>query len=741
MVTPVSAQDSRQLSGIESRVLAIFMVAGLVLLVAGFYIYRMTETLALAEHWVAHTELVRTKLSRFYATALENKADLDVYLLTEKALGEQQYLQHEKRLETQFNTLNRLISDNPVQKINAAKLHRLTYEFETVLTPPEKTLPHDPMTRQVIEKMKTGNELIGRINMCLQHMNTIEGNLLMQRQADMENTRNQALLGLFSMLLLALASFIPLWNMIRREIIARADAEALATQLSNQLRTLLMSASEVSIIATDKTGTITVYNTGAENLLGYRANEIIGRVSPIRFHDVDELNQRARELRQEFNGQELTDFDVLTAIPTRQGQERKNWTYVTKGGMRIAVSLGITCIHDKSGEIIGYLGIALDISERQRLEQSLVEAKEIAEQANHAKSNFLAMMSHEIRTPLTGMLGMLELLVLTSMDKEQRTMLNLVWDSSRNLLRIVNDILDWSKIEEGKLSITLYPTSIPELLTSIINTYSGLASAKGLILQKYCDPGMNGSYLVDPLRLAQILNNFISNAIKFTNRGEIELRAEVIAAGPGTETLRFSVRDTGIGIAVSAQAQLFQRYQQENADTTRMYGGTGLGLAICNYLATLMGGEITLSSETGKGSTFSLILDLSLAPPANGPIPNMLSEVNPGLAAPLQLPQDHSILPILVVDDHPINRDMLARQIKYLGLRAIVCENGLEALSLWKAQPYALVITDCQMPDMDGYALTRSIRQIESAAHLQPIPVIGWTANALTDEFDRCVAA
>lgn len=380
------------------------------------------------------------------------------------------------------------------------------------------------------------------------------------------------------------------------------------------------------------------------------------------------------------------------------------------------------------------------ILERRNSENELYFAKKEAELANRAKDSFLATMSHEIRTPLAGMLGMLELLSLTQLDSEQRTTLDMAWDSGRGLLRIVNDILDWSKIEEGRMELAPRPTSIAQLLQDVVNTYSRVASAKSLTLWQHADARLYLAHSVDPLRLSQVLNNFVSNAIKFTQHGEIELRAELLEKLDSAERIRFSVKDTGIGIAKEVQERLFQRYQQESADTARMYGGTGLGLAICRRLTEMMNGVIELKSEPGLGSTFSIVLTLPVTSAPVETIRNQHPELRQRVVKPL-FAGDEDVPLVLVVDDHPTNREMLASQLKILGLRAETAENGESALSLWLGGRFALVITDCHMPEMDGYAFSRAIRKIEKEDARPRTPIIAWTANALADESGRCHAA
>lgn len=381
-----------------------------------------------------------------------------------------------------------------------------------------------------------------------------------------------------------------------------------------------------------------------------------------------------------------------------------------------------------------------DITKRKQAEQELVAAKNAAELANRTKDSFLATMSHEIRTPLTGMLGMLELLSMSHLGKEQLATLNAAWDSGRGLLRIVSDILDWSKIEEGKLQLSLQATSIPQLLQEVVNTYSRVASAKSLMLWQSADSRLSPAHIVDPLRLSQVLNNFVSNAIKFTQRGQVQLRAERIELCDSGERICFSVKDTGAGIAKETQEHLFQRYRQESSDTARLYGGTGLGLAICRRLAELMDGQIALESEPGQGSTFSITLILPISGVPGARLQSLHPEVEHRTVKPLLGGGADAPL-VLAVDDHPINRDLLASQIKLLGLRAETAENGQVALSMWQNGCFALVITDCHMPEMDGYTLSREIRRIEAEEARPRTPIIAWTANALSEESERCQTA
>jgi CheY-like chemotaxis protein len=351
-------------------------------------------------------------------------------------------------------------------------------------------------------------------------------------------------------------------------------------------------------------------------------------------------------------------------------------------------------------------------------------------------------MSHEIRTPMNGVLGMLELLSLTRLDAEQRTTLEIVRDSGRSLLRIIDDILDFSKIEAGKLEVRPEAASIRAIVENVVGIYSGNASSKALVLKATVDPRIGPALFVDPLRLQQILNNLVSNAIKFTSKGHVAVDATLVDRKDGVEVIRLSVTDTGIGIAEEMQAALFQPFTQAGGAIAAAFGGSGLGLSIGQRLAQLMGGSIKMSSVLGKGTIMSLTLPLRVAEEGLPPVTDTsFSAADARRTAPAVDAAEEEGTLVLIVDDHPINRLVLMRQVTALGYANETAEDGRVALEMWTSGRFALVITDCNMPVMDGYALARAIRDVEAGSGLPRTLILACTANALRGESENCFAA
>ncbi|MDB5416392.1 MAG: multi-sensor hybrid histidine kinase [Rubritepida sp.] len=384
------------------------------------------------------------------------------------------------------------------------------------------------------------------------------------------------------------------------------------------------------------------------------------------------------------------------------------------------------------------VAVGRDVTSLKASEQAALAARDAAEAGARAKANFLAAMSHEIRTPMNGVLGMLEILSHGELKPDQARSVQVMRDSAEALLRIVDDLLDFSKIEAGRLEIEALPFSLRGLIEGTVETLAPAAATRGLTL--FADPpGKGPDWLSgDPTRVRQILFNLIGNALKFTERGYVRISAETEIEG-GEARLLLRVEDSGIGMDAQTLARLFQPFTQADSSTTRRFGGTGLGLSIVRRLAELMDGEVHAQSDPGRGSRFTVTLRLGLASQAalrEAPV------MEAPHAHPFAEPRDRDGAGgVLVVDDHPINREVIGRQLELIGLQADMAEGGAQALTLWRARRHAILLLDIHMPGMDGFELARAIRQEEQAQDLPRTTLVAVTANALKGEAERCYAA
>jgi PAS domain S-box-containing protein len=390
-------------------------------------------------------------------------------------------------------------------------------------------------------------------------------------------------------------------------------------------------------------------------------------------------------------------------------------------------------------------GYWVDITAQREFEAKLNEAKLAADSANRAKSAFLAVTSHEIRTPMNAIMGMLELLDLSKLDPEQGKMVAIANDAANTLLGIINDILDVSKIEAGQMALLPEPTSLAKAIGSVIGTLTNGAERKGLVLGKTLDAALAPALILDPLRLKQILFNLIGNAIKFTERGRIDVRARLVEDKGESQVLRIEIQDSGIGMRAEDQARLFQPFVQAEADTTRRFGGSGLGLTISKRLAEMMGGTLSLSSVAGQGTTMTLELDCPVAS-ANDletvPDPTRGHKEAMGALKRESVSVHTGPVRILVAEDNPVNQAVLRRQLAALDMDADFANNGELALQKLGEGDYALVLCDCQMPVMDGYTFARKLREAEARdPSRKRMPVIACTANAMRGEDEGCYAA
>ncbi len=483
---------------------------------------------------------------------------------------------------------------------------------------------------------------------------------------------------------------------------------ALAGRLDLVLASILGIATE-GIIVLDDALRIVVFSEGAEAIFGWQAAEVLGA-------SIDVL---VPEDRQGQHRHHVSRFRAGTES-TRAMLARGDIEGRRKDGSAVPLEIGLSRL--ASGRNRLFTAIVRDVTAQRETEAALNLAAQEATAANAAKSAFLAQMSHEIRTPLNGVLGMAQAMAREELSERQRERLRVLRESGEALLALLNDILDLSRIESGRMALEEVEFDVGQVAGSVRETFSAIAAQKGLSFSVEVAPEAAGVYRGDPLRLRQILSNLVSNALKFTDQGAVSVR--IAADGDG---LVATIRDTGIGIPHDILVRLFSKFEQGDASISRRYGGTGLGLAICSDLAALMGGDVAVESAVGEGAVFTLRLPLTrvhepqVVAPRTSPVPEALP------------PGDHP-LRVLVAEDNPTNQAVIRAILDAAQITPQVVDDGQAAVDAWESGAWDLILMDVQMPRMDGVTATAVIRGRERAEGLPRTPIIALTANAMDDQ-------
>ncbi|WP_115527979.1 MULTISPECIES: CHASE domain-containing hybrid sensor histidine kinase/response regulator [Xanthomonas] len=477
------------------------------------------------------------------------------------------------------------------------------------------------------------------------------------------------------------------------------------------LQRAILAHAGYAIIATDSSGFVTLFNRAAEKLLGYNADDVIGRRKASQFVEPEELQDRAHLLSEQTGVPVAHTLEAVAALTSLGRSDTSEWTYVGYDGRRLPVLLTLSTLRDDNDQVIGYLGVAVDLTEQKLHEKQLRLAMDAAKSANQSKSDFLANMSHEIRTPMNAILGMLYLLQRSELPGAAQDMVTKIDRSARTLLEIINDILDFSKIEAGRIDLERAPFDLNQLFDNIADLMRSSLSAKPVEMIVEPLPRDSRWLLGDALRINQVLVNLVGNAIKFTEQGEVVLSVRRFPSGdPNKVKLLFSVRDTGIGISKEKQSLIFSPFLQADTSTSRRYGGSGLGLTISRRLIELMGGELEVESVPGRGSEFYFVVTLEKAAPpkAQQDLPALPPEAMPR---------------VLIADDHDAALSNLVRITTDLGWRVDAVASGQAALQAIEqaSEPYDIFLLDWRMPDIDGVAIAREIR---ARAAPGPHPVI-----------------
>lgn len=499
------------------------------------------------------------------------------------------------------------------------------------------------------------------------------------------------------------------WNYyLRREIKKR---NLVQTELKEQVvfRETLFNSMLVPIYVVNAQGTVLEHNQAWENFFKSDLEQI--KTTPLTSptHPLSEIYQTLQDIFNHVQDASLYkhQYNIFNGEETRIIQHQMV-PYV-----------------DIHGKIVGVICSWQDITKQEYLLTELSTARERAEQANRSKTTFLATMSHEIRTPISAIIGLLELIVTNkTFTPSDMNTVQVAYESAQSLMGLIGDILDMAKIESGALTLDFQWTPVHELITPVVRVFDGLALQKNLTLYCHIDILHPDEINIDALRLHQILSNLVSNAIKFTERGSVEVLVKFLDLKKDTMILQLNVTDTGVGISQEDQQQIFVPYRQAAAG--KLQTGTGLGLAICSQLVEMMGGTIHMQSQLGKGTQITV----------NIPVEHRVS-THPIVIDKTEFSVSLQPLHILAVDDHLANRLLLKSQLIRLGHSVLEAENGADALQLYRQYDFDLVITDCNMPIMDGITLTQLLRQEQRG----PLKIFGLTANAQTEERARCLAA
>lgn len=708
----------------------IFAVFIAVLAISIFTFRRLNQ----ATRWVDHTQQVLLTLKDTQNAIIDAETHERGYVLSGKSDFLLPSRQSANRAEKGLQHLEPLLVDNQEQTHDLAQLReKVRARLKHLLYVEQlRDTQGFEAARAEVETLH-GKALMDRVRFIMDQMQHREEVLLAARTAAAEATTRNAKEALYALGFLTFCMLTLAYVFITRQREFLRHSRAALASTNAQLQNVLNSATQVGIIYTDLDGTIRLFNTGAERLLGYKSSEVVGKLTPAEFHLATEAEEHARELAATM-GRQVSGFETFVASARAGGSDEREWTYIRKDGTRMIGHLTATPVKNAAGHIMGFLGIIADVSQRRkseeelrRLNRELAAARDQALEASRLKSAFLANMSHELRTPLNGIIGFSEILLQEPLERIKdhlKPSLEKIHRSGKHLLALINDILDLSKIEAGKMALTYDKVNVCRLVDEVINQVREQVEKNKNQFTVVCADDA-GEIHVDPVRLKQVLFNLLSNAGKFTDSGTVQM--EVHAS---EDVVKFAVSDTGIGMNREQLARLFHDFSQADSSTTRKYGGTGLGLAISRRYCQMMGGTIEVKSEPGKGSVFiaSLPRDTTqVAPVAAQPLASSSSRmrtitesedtVSPGVMQ--HIPGEKAT--VLSIDDDADVLAILSSHLQREGLNVYTTTSGEEGLRLASELRPDVITLDVMMPKLDGWTILNQLKLNEATAD---IPVV-----------------
>ncbi|WP_166745575.1 ATP-binding protein [Sphingomonas naasensis] len=681
-----------------------------------------------AETWVRHTFEVSDRLSRVRILNLRSELFRRNYLLTGKAEDRAAVDALRRALSRELDALRRMTTDNPEQGIRIARLSAMLQQRLSA-SARSMWLRGTGRTAEAIDTLDSpaAREETARLLRTVTEIESEEQRLLAAR-LDHSNGYEQPVqiaFGLSAFLVLLLALLVLRDRRARmlslRDANSQLEQDIARREIAEAQLALLAENATDAVFRIDLDGIITYASPSTEQVVGVTPEIAVGKHVATQVHPDD--RQKVLEFYAELTAGRIDQGIVANRILRRGRSGADCWIETNCGLVR----------DDATGAPVEVIASLRDVSKRKRLEFELEGARARAEAAASAKSSFLANMSHEIRTPMNGVLGFADLLLNSGLTEQQQRYAQLIADSGKAMMRLLNDILDISKIEAGQMQIAPERVDFRHALRNCVKLIEPAAAQKGLRLRFDVEPELPIFVVIDGLRLRQIVLNLLGNAVKFTERGSVSLEAKR-GWHNGRANIEITVADTGIGIAADRQSAIFEQFVQAEGSTARRFGGTGLGLSISNQLATLMGGTLDLASEEGTGTSFTLRVPLVLAD---------ASDMD-AVAAEQRDDQPERPLRILLAEDHDVNQKLMEAMLARLGHESVTVADGSQALHAAIAasrsdKAFDLVLMDMQMPVMDGLEATRAIR----AAGLsnRTLPILALTANAYADDIAACLAA
>ncbi|HPF47006.1 MAG TPA: ATP-binding protein [Emcibacteraceae bacterium] len=694
----------------------------------GFLIYYFISSdkkLGKIDDKVVHTYQVISEAEKLATRVKGMLAAQRGYLLTGDKEFRDEYDDKKAEVSEHIAALTDLTQDNASQQSRLEELRAYYINFSDKL---EERASEKPPTAssQTLEDVSEVNRLkddIIRINAAVLEE---EYNLLNGRISALEVQKSKYLYTLIVGVIVGSVLLLMLNSFLLRAQRRRTRVEASLKESEDRF-SLAMEGVQDGLydwdIATDKV----FYSRSYFEMLGYKDKPQKGTredsLELIHPEDKDALES----LLDDYLNDRLSEFSHEFRMKHASGR----WVWIQSKGKALF----------KNGKAYRMVGVHTDITHMKKAQEKLEAEKNQAEEANMAKSEFLAHMSHEIRTPLTAISGIAEILEKnqTELDDRQKKLVRTLGSSTESLKDLISDILDFSKIESGELELTEEDFDLNHLFEQVVSMMSLKASEKGVSFVLDYKNLKNVEFCGDSVRIRQILVNLISNAIKFTDAGGSVSVQAYFEDREETEYLRVDVTDTGIGIAPENFDLVFERFKQADSSVSRKYGGTGLGLPISRNLSRLMGGDIFISSEVGKGSTFSLLIPSKISA-VKGQDIEAVTQDNKKLTEKIQASL-HDKVKVLIVEDYEGNVVVVSYILDEIGLEYDVASTGLEAVHLWQNHHYDLILMDVQMPEMDGFTATKTIREMESEKGLDEVPIIGMTAHALVGDKNKCIEA